>query len=59
MSFTDKLSNGVAVMMIQALHPCRFVHTNTHTNTLFRGHFQASINEYLLWWVIGWTSGDT
>lgn len=23
MSFTDKLSNGVAVMMIQALHPCR------------------------------------
>uniref|UniRef100_A0A674PIF3 Major facilitator superfamily domain containing 12a n=1 Tax=Takifugu rubripes TaxID=31033 RepID=A0A674PIF3_TAKRU len=23
MSFADKLSNGVAVMMIQALHPCR------------------------------------
>ena len=23
MSFTDKLSNGVAVQIIQALHPCK------------------------------------
>lgn len=28
MSFTDKLANGVAVMIIQALHPCRSVHTH-------------------------------
>lgn len=31
MSFTDKLANGVAVMIIQAMHPCQLVHTHTHT----------------------------
>lgn len=33
MSFTDKLANGVAVMIIQALHPCQSVHTPKHTPT--------------------------
>lgn len=35
MSFTDKLANGVAVMIIQALHPCQLVHTHTHTRSLY------------------------
>ncbi len=34
MSFTDKLANGGAVMIIQALHPCQLVHTHTHTHAL-------------------------
>ena len=25
MSFTDKLSNGIAIQVIQALHPCKEV----------------------------------
>ncbi len=33
MSFTDKLANGGAVMIIQALHPCQLVHTHTHKHT--------------------------
>ena len=34
MSFTDKLANGVAVMVIQALHPCQLVRTHTRTHNL-------------------------
>ena len=33
MSFTDKLANGAAVMIIQAMHPCQLVHTHTNTHT--------------------------
>lgn len=58
MSFTDKLSNGVAVMIIQALHPCRSVrtHTHTHTYTFYHYRFQVPIIKYLPWLVIYWTS---
>ncbi|XP_031698672.1 major facilitator superfamily domain-containing protein 12-like [Anarrhichthys ocellatus] len=34
MSFTDKLANGAAVMIIQALHPCQLVHTHTHAHLI-------------------------
>lgn len=31
MSFTDKVANGIAVMIIQALHPCQLVKIDTNT----------------------------
>lgn len=39
MSFTDKLANGVAVMMIQAMHPCPSVYTPTHTVYMHAQHY--------------------
>ncbi|KAL7386940.1 hypothetical protein ABVT39_015954 [Epinephelus coioides] len=35
MSFTDKVANGVAVMIIQSLHPCQLVQTHTQIHSLF------------------------
>lgn len=43
MSFTDKLANGFAVMVIQALHPCQSVHTQT------KAEFQVVISSKRLW----------
>lgn len=38
MSFTDKLANGVAVMIIQALHPCQLVQTHKLTTHCIDTH---------------------